>query len=299
MHNSRIIVNQFELFQPTRLSELFDLLSDTSKETSLMAGGTDLLPKMKEGRIAPKRVINTMKVDELDFIKVEDGILLIGASTRLKKVAAACRELPAISTLYQGVSSVGKLQILNMATMAGNICTASPAADTVPGLLTLDGSVTLMSVGAKREIPLKDFLVGPGKTAIQPGEILYCVNVPLPGANVGSEFKKVERVSADIAKINMSVVVERNGDVCERCNVAVGSCGPTTLLIEGVDAILRGQKISNMDDEIIHKAALAVAETIRPIDDVRSTAQYRRKVASVIFMDTFPIAWDRAQGDAS
>jgi len=299
MHNSRIITNDFNFFQPTSMAEIFDLLADTSMDTTLMAGGTDLLPQMKEGRKSPKRVISTMNIKELDFITVKDGVLKIGAATKLKKIAAACSELPTISSLYRGVSSVGKLQILNMATIAGNICTASPAADTVPGLLTLGSSVTLKSVDGEREVALRDFIKGPGKTGLRPGELLYCVNVPLPPENTGSEFKKLERVGADIAKINISVVVQRTGNTCKSCKVAVGSCGPTTLLIDGVDNMLAGQEITPGQDELIRKAGLAVAETIRPIDDVRSTAEYRRKVASVLFMDAFQVAWERAKGDAA
>lgn len=299
MHNSRVLANQFDFLQPTSMEELFEILADTRQETSLMAGGTDLVPQMKEGRKSPQRVVSTMKVDELNFVEVQNGILKIGAATKLKNVAAACKEIPAITALYEGVSSVGKLQILNMATIAGNICTASPAADTVPALLTLDSSVVLKSKEEEREVLLKDFLISPGKTAIRANEILYCINVVLPAENVGSEFKKIERVGADIAKINLSVVVKRNGNICESCKVAVGSCGPTTLLIDGVDAVLQDQDITDVEGELICRAGLVVAEEITPIDDIRSTAEYRRKVASVVFMDAFKVAWDRAKGDAS
>lgn len=299
MHNSRIIANEFEFFQPVQLAELFDLLTDTSVETQLMAGGTDVLPQMKEGRRSPKRVISTMKIQELDFVMVTDNTLKIGATTSLKKVAAASKELKTAEALYEGVSSVGKLQIMSMGTIAGNICTASPAADSVPPLLAMDASLTIKKQSSEREIALKDFLVGPGKIALQPGEILYCVNVPVHRTGVGSEFIKVERVGADIAKINIAVVVKRNGNICESCSVAVGSCGPTTLLIDGPGKLLSGKEIIDLEGGYIAEAGAMVSAGITPIDDIRSTAEYRRKVASVIFMDAFKVAWERARGGAS
>lgn len=299
MHNSRIITNEFEFFQPADLSELFDLVSDTGVETQLMAGGTDVLPQMKEGRRAPQRVVSTMKVKELDFVKLDGDYLKIGATAKLKTIAAFCKDLQAVDAFYEGVSAVGKIQILNMATIAGNICTASPAADPVPPMLAMGASVTLQSKSSQRDISLKDFLLGPGKTAIQPGEVVYSVNIPLPKAGTGSEFVKLERVNADIAKINMAVVVGRKGDICESCSVAVGSCGPTTLLLSGPDTILRGKEVTDLEGELLREAAASVSEEITPIDDIRSSAEYRRKVAAVIFMDTFKIAWARAEGEAS
>ncbi len=298
MHNSRIITNEFDFYQPESLAELFDLLAESDGNTKLMAGGTDVLPMMKEGRHSPKRVISTMKIDELDFVEMGGGIMKIGGATKLKKVAAACKEMN-ITTLYEGVASVGKLQILNMATIAGNICTASPAADSVPPLLTLDTTLTLKSQNGEREVALKDFLLAPGKTAIEQGEVVYSINVALPDKGVGTEFKKMERVGADIAKINMSIAVKRNGNICESCKVAVGSCGPITLLIDGPDNILAGQQITDPESDLIRQAGTSVSEAIRPIDDIRSTAEYRRKVAAVIFMDAFKVAWERAKGDAS
>jgi len=299
MHNSRIITNEFEFIQPKGLDTVLALLKDACGDTLLMAGGTDVLPQMKEGRKAPGKVVSTMRVEELDFIRIEDGVMRIGGAARLKKTAEACREIPGLSVLHQGVSSIGKLQILNMATIAGNICTASPAADSVPALLALGASLTLKSAGGEREMPLGDFLLGPGKTALEPNEILYSVNVPVPGQGTGGEFLKKERVGADIAKINIAVVVQRKGDVCEGCRVAVGSCGPTALVIDGPDRLLSGRAITDPEGGKIREAGQSVADAITPIDDIRSTAEYRRKVASVVFMDAFRTAWEKTPGAIS
>ncbi len=294
MHNSRILTTEFEFIQPGSVSEILDLLETSGADSQLMAGGTDVIPQIKEGRKAPKRVISTMKAAELDFITFDAGVMRIGASTKLRKIVDACCDIPSLSVLHEAVATIGKVQILNMATIAGNICTASPAADSVPALLALGASLTLKSAQGDREVLLKDFLLAPGKTAIGAKEILYSVNVPVPGPNTVSEFKKMERVGSDIAKINMAVVVEKNGKVCESCKVAVGSCGPTAMLIDGPDQLLSGKEISDAEGELIRKAGEAVAAGITPIDDIRSTAEYRRKVASVMFMDTFKIVWERA-----
>ncbi len=298
MHNSRIITNEFAFFQPGTLTELLNLLEDTSVDTLLIAGGTDVIPKMKAGQKSPKRLISTMKVGELDFVTTDNGMMRIGASTKLKKIVEACEKIETLSVLKEAVATIGKLQILNMATIAGNICTASPAADSVPALLALDASVTLKRANGERDVLLKDFLLGPGKTGIDPQEVLFSINVPLPKENEAGGFKKLERVGSDIAKINIAIMVERHGDVCDSCKVAVGSCGPTTLLIDGPGKILSGRHIKSGDDELIRTAGKAVAEAITPIDDIRSTAEYRRKVASVIFMDTFKAVWEGSEGDA-
>jgi carbon-monoxide dehydrogenase medium subunit len=297
MRNSRIITNEFEFFQPKQLTELFELQSDTSIETQLMAGGTDVLPQLKEGRKSPKRIISTMKIQELDFVEIHDDTMKIGATSTLKKVATACKGVEGFNALYEGISSIGKLQILNMGTIAGNICTASPAADSTPALLTMDSTLTLKSKFTERQIALKEFLLGPGKVALEPGELLYCIEVKLPKTGAGSRFVKIERVGADIAKINIAVVVKRAGDICESCRVAVGSCGPTTLLINGPDELLRGKKITDLESDLLIKAGNMVSAEVKPISDVRSTAEYRRKIASVIFLDAFKEAWIRARGE--
>ena len=294
MHNSRIIANEFEFLQPASLAAILERLGDSGDETVLMAGGTDVLPRMKEGRYSPKKVVSTMKVSELDFVEINGGVMHIGAGATLRKTAQACRDVKPLAVLHQAVSSIGKLQIMNMATLAGNICTASPAADSVPALLALGAGLTLKSAQGEREVLLKDFLLGPGKTALKRGEVLYSVNAPVPAEGVSGTFKKMERVGADIAKINIAVLVTRNGDVCEGCRAAVGSCGPTALLIDGPGEILGGQKIDDLEGGLIRKAGEAVAQAVAPIDDVRSTAEYRRRVAAVIFMDAFKAAWEAA-----
>ena len=190
---------------------------------------------------------------------------------------------------------LAKVQILNMATIAGNICTASPAADSVPASAGSRMQVVTLKSGLKgdREVLLKDFLLGlRGKPPSGPQEssVQRERSRAWPKEHESGEFKKMERVGSDIAKINMAVVVEKNGKVCESCKVAVGSCGPTTaMLIDGPDQLLSGKANQRRGEgELIRNSRRSRGcEGITPIDDIRSTAEYRRKVASVMFMDTF------------
>ena len=178
-----------------------------------------------------------------------------------------------------------------MGTVGGNLCNGSPASDTAPALIVLGAEVVLVGPEGETRLPLERFFRGPGKTARRPDQLLTAVEVPLPTAQAGSAFVKIGRVAADIAKANAAVYLVRDGDRIADCRLAFGSVAPTPMRAPRAEAILRGQMLT---PELISQAAAVAAEEISPIDDVRSTAAYRRQVVAALTVDGINRAWERA-----
>lgn len=295
MHtNTKILTQEFEYFAPKSLEEALDLLSKyKDKNTKLLAGGTDLLVKMKTINLKVDYLINVKDIPELNFIDT-DGGLKIGATvplSNIEKIEKVKTEYPA---LYEGIKSMAAIAIRNMATMSGNICNASPAGDTVPPLIAYGAEVKLVSRGGERKVLVEDFITGVGKTIIKADELVTQVNIPEINNNSGSAFSKKSRVKADIAKINLAIWLEREGNICKDCKIVLGSVFITAVRAKKAEALLRGQAVNA---DLIIKVAKKASEEIKPIDDVRSTTEYRTDMAEVMVEDTIGIAWERAGGE--
>ncbi len=293
MHNTRFLTQEFEYFVPHTLSEALDLLfTYQDKRTKILAGGTDLLVKMKTLGIGVDYLININEISEIKNVELDKG-LKIGAAVKLsqlEKMKAVKEEYPA---LYEGITSMAAIAIRNMATLVGNICNASPAGDTIPPLVVYGAKLRIVSKKGERVIPLEDFISGVGETILKRDELVSQVIIPEPYKDLGSAFCKKGRVKADIAKINLAVGIERDGDICRDCRIVLGSVFSKTLRAYKSEEILRGKVIK---DDLIISAAKRAAEEIKPIDDVRSTAEYRNELARVMVEDTLHIAWERAGG---
>jgi xanthine dehydrogenase iron-sulfur cluster and FAD-binding subunit A len=186
------------------------------------------------------------------------------------------------------------MQIQRMGTIGGNVCNGSPASDAVPALLAFDAHLVLASAAGERVVSLGEFLLGRGKTALRPGELLTHFLLPRPAQGTGSAFVKIARVAADLAKVSAAAVLVRDGDRIVDCRLAFGSVAPTVFRAKGAEAYLRGKVFSP-------ELALAAGEMVRgevaPIDDVRSTAWYRRQVTKAVTYDLLMAAWERAGED--
>jgi carbon-monoxide dehydrogenase medium subunit len=288
--NTRILVPEFDYLQPTSLTEVLALLASHGEQARLIAGGTDLLVQMKLERVAPNSVISLAGIGELDGIAA-DGGLDIGAMTSIRSLANAPALGAAYAALRESCEAFSTVPIMIMGTIGGNLCNASPAADTAPALLAFDAGVTLQSAAGSRSLPLRDFFAGPGRTVLGRDEILRSIQVPEPAAGTGSAFLKISRVVADIAQVCAAAVLVRDGDEIADCRIALGSVAPTPLRLPRAEASLIGRAFAA---EAVETAARIVAEDIRPITDVRATESYRRQVARVIVRDTLTTAWQRA-----
>lgn len=291
MGNTRVLVQDFDYLSPKTIQELFELLKRYGPEAKVIAGGTDVLPQLKYETISPGCLIDVTKIADLSTIQ-KNGTLRIGATVKLRDVKAYCRDRENYACLHDALGSIGKVQVMNMGTLGGNLCTASPAADSAPALLVLKALVELISSRGERLVSLEDFFQGPNKTALEAGEILSQIQIPPVHANSGSAFTKIARVAADISKISCAVAVERDGDTCISCRIAMGAVAATPLRILSAESRLSKQAI---DDGVIEEAAIVLSAKIKPLTDVRSTEFYRKAVSQILFKDTFARAWGRAE----
>ncbi|HDD26526.1 MAG TPA: xanthine dehydrogenase family protein subunit M [Acidilobales archaeon] len=289
--NTHILPVRFEYFAPETLDEVIELLKTYGEEAKILAGGTDLLVKMKQRLASPKYVISLRKVKELDFIEVGDDGIHIGAATKLRRLERSDVIRRRLPVLYEAIKSMASVQVRNMATIGGNLCNASPAADTAPPLLVLDAKLKIMGPEGARVVPIDKFFLGPGKTVLKPTELLTEIIVPHPKEGTGTAFIKVSRVAMDLAKVNIAVALRLgSGDVIEHVRIALGAVAPTPMRAYKAEEFLLGKEFS---EENIVKAAEIVSGEVRPITDIRSTAEYRRELSKVLTKRALKIAYER------
>lgn len=293
MVNTRILQQEFDYFTPKSAQETISLLSKYGSEAKIIAGGTDLIAQMKLEKISPVYLINILHIPELNHIE-EGNDLRIGAAAKLRDVREFCSNNKEYIALSEAISVLGKVQVWNMGTIGGNLSNASPSADTAPPLLVYKARVKLLSEKGERILDLEEFFKGVNTTAMAPDEIMTEIQIHALPEATGSAFIKVARVGSDISKVTCAVAVERDGEVCVSCRIALGAVAAVPMRAHGAERILSGNTI---DASLVEEAGHKVAEEIKPIDDVRSTAEYRRGVSDVLFRDVFWRAWRRSGGE--
>ncbi|CAN5600601.1 hypothetical protein BH23CHL7_BH23CHL7_21060 [soil metagenome] len=262
---------------PKTLDEALAMLS-SGQAWQPIAGGTDLLVQIT-GELGPPpaRVLDIWRLDELRGISVEDDRLVLGALTTytdIRRSAVCAEHLPA---LVEAAATIGAAQIQNRGTLGGNIANASPAGDTLPVLLATDGVMVLGSSGAEREVPAADFWPAYRQTARRPDELVLRVAIPLP-AGRQVRFRKVgTRRAQAISKVVMALAWREDGGVWRDVRLALGSVAATPARARETERVLEGAAPRR---ETADHAAATLASEIQPIDDVRSTADYRRAVTS-------------------
>lgn len=292
--NTKILAREFEYLAPKTLNEALSLLEKyKDKSARILAGGTDLLVKMKTIDLKTNYLINIKNIPELNFIDASDG-LKIGAAVPLSHIERIEKVKERYPALFEGIKSMAAIAVRNMGTIAGNICNASPAADTVPSLIAYGAEVKLVSKSGERTVSVEDFITGVGKTVIGADELITQVNIPEMNKNSGSAFSKKGRVKADIAKINMAVYLEREDNICKDCRIVLGSVAVKAIRAKEAEDLLKGQTVST---SLIDKIAKKASEEIKPIDDIRSSVEYRTDIARVMVEDTVRIAWGRTGGE--
>lgn len=280
-------------FAPASLEEALDLLQDHKGDLSVLAGGTDLVRDMNLEFKIPSGFLWLGKLD-MEYIKEQDGQLRVGAATRMQ--TAGDSEL-----LQRGAAAVsraaGKLAsppVRSLATLGGNLCNASPGADTACALLGLGAEVVLTKKESERVVPLEEFFTGPNESVLEPDEIMTEIRLMPTGQGQGSAYAKVGRRQAmTLAVLNAAARVELAEDgTCERVNIAVGAAAPTPLRAREAEALLEGQPLT---EETVEAAAAKASEEIRPIDDVHGTAWYRRQLTKVLVARTLRAAGEIAE----
>jgi xanthine dehydrogenase iron-sulfur cluster and FAD-binding subunit A len=296
MTNTHILYHEFDYAEPTTVQGAIGCLAGGKGVSVAMAGGTYLLVQMKMEHLAPKLVTNLGRVPGLGDISGEDGKVNIGPLAKIWEIQHSpiiCRNYPA---LVDACASFGSTQVKLMGTIGGNLCNGSPASDSVPALMALGARLLCVGPDGERWLSVEDLMVGPGETALRDGELLTKIELPRSEPGTGSAFVKLSRVAADLAKASVAAVVVRDGDRVESCRLAFGSVGPTVLRAPDAEQLLAGQLFS---DELALEAGLLASEAVQPIDDVRSTARYRREVVKALTYDTLQAAWSRSSESGS
>jgi len=288
--NTHILHHAFDYLCPATLADAVAALAERGENARVLAGGTNLIVDMKLERVAPEAVIDLSGILELIGIREEAGSIRIGALTPIRALATSPLLWEKATALAEAAAAFGSTQIAMRGTIGGNICNGSPASDTVPALLVLEAEATLVSADGERTVAVGDLLKGPGATRVRTGEILKEIRFPAAGNETASAFLKLSRVRADLSKVSAAVRLVRDGDRIGSARIELGSVGPTVVRARKSEAAVAGERHA---DETLLEAARLVAEDIEPIDDVRSTADYRRRAAQALVHDCLLVAWER------
>jgi carbon-monoxide dehydrogenase medium subunit len=295
----------FDYLKPKTLEEAFTALNQFGKKASLVAGGTDVMVMIKQKTIAPDVLISLQGIPGLNRIEY-DGSLRIGPLVTHRVIEKSQVIRKEFSALTDAVDSLGSIQIRNVATLGGNICTAAPSADTVTPLLVLATQLKVKSLKSERMIPADQFFTGPGETVLKEGEILTEIMIPKPLPNTGSAYWKHQRrqaldlpilgvsvlLSLDKAKVTCSDLLcttspistvlhslEEDEIVCKEIRIALGVAAPTPIRTKKAESLLRGKRVS---DELLEQVAITAAEEAQPRDTLRGEAWYRRDMIKVL-----------------
>lgn len=267
----------FAYARPGALSEAFSLLAEHGGEAVVLAGGTDLVVGLRDRTSRPKLVIDLKGVRELRTGIRESGPWLsVGAASVLSDLTEDRRVQARFPALVEAASTVGSIQIRNRATLAGNICHASPAADTAPALLVYGAVVNVASAHGTRRVPIDDFIVGPKQTALQAGELVTSIDLPAPAPRHGASFARLtRRRGVDLATINLCCLVDSSG----RTTFAYGAVGPRPFVVADESGVLASP---DGDDAAKDQVLQRLLGSASPISDVRGSREYREAMLMVM-----------------
>jgi CO/xanthine dehydrogenase FAD-binding subunit len=279
---------------PDTLQAAVALLAKESGPARILAGGTDVIVQMETDLIEPALLVDIKKIPEVRAITAEGGGFRVGAAATGMEImahAGLCKAWPGV---LDGVKLIGSIQVRGRASMGGNLCNGSPAADSVPALIAAGAVARIVGPNGTREVPVEQIPVGPGKTSLGKGEIIVSFFLPLRPPHSGDAYQRfTPRTEMDIAVVGVGINLTLDGKgTCIAARVALGAVAPTVLLVKPAADALIGTRI---DDAALDKLAAAASAACRPIDDKRGTKEYRIKVAGVLARRTAHQALERAR----
>ncbi len=289
-------MNAMRYEAPGSVDEVVALLSAADGDGRVLAGGTDLLVQMQSGFLKPGLIVDVKKIAEAMAITAEDGGFRIGAAV----CGAEMGEHAALKAAWPGVVEaaelIGSVQIQARASLGGNLCNASPAADSVPAMIAAGATCAIAGPKGRREAPVEAIVTGPGKTSLGTGEFVVSIRLPARSPGSGDAYLRfIPRTEMDIAVVGAAVnlSLDENGQ-CSAARVVLGAIAPTVLLVaEAADALIGGP----IDDAALERLDAAARAACRPIDDKRGTVEYRTKVAGVLARRATGIALERARNN--
>ncbi len=289
-------MHAFDYAAPQSVDEAVSLLSEHGDQARILAGGSDIIAQLQEGRRRVKLLVDVKKIPDANELSYDsENGLQLGAGVpccRIYEDEAVQANYPA---LVDSTSLIGSIQIQGRATVGGNLCNASPAADTIPSIIVLGAVAQIAGPNGRREVPVEDFCTAPGQSVLEDGEFLVSLHIPAPQPNSGAFFLRfIPRNEMDIAVVNAAASVVLNGDKnsVESARIAVGAVAPIPLFLPEAAEALAGNGIS---DEVVERAAEIAKEAARPISDMRGTVEQRKHLTAVLTKRAIRGAVERAQ----
>ncbi|MFH0897343.1 MAG: xanthine dehydrogenase family protein subunit M [Candidatus Bathyarchaeota archaeon] len=296
----QLTVKPFEYFEPRSIKEAISLLEKYGEDAKVIAGGTDLVPQLKEREIEPKYLIDIKGINDLDHIKDDEGNLRIGAVTTHSVLENSSIIMNKATALAEAVKGIGTVQIRNLGTIGGNLVNASPCADTAPPLVVLEASLNVVGPLKERLVPIGDFFISVNKTVLQKNELLTEIQIPRLPQNSRSAFIKIgRRVGFDLAISSAAVMVTMDGAICKDIRIALGSCAPIPLRVRKAEDFLRGKRL---EEKVFEEASEIVAKEISPglLGRISprgfsraGSAEYRIEVSKVLVKNAIKTAVSR------
>jgi carbon-monoxide dehydrogenase medium subunit len=279
------ILPEFELLMPQDISEAVGLLGEYGQRAVVMAGGTDVMVLMKDG-FKPELVMSLAGISGQDYLTFpangSDG-LIIGSMATVSQINDSTQVQEKYQALWQSTLNHGTPQTRNVATVLGNIMRASPAGDCSVAVLALGATVVLQGPNEKRQIAIDDFFLDNGVTARKPDELGVELRIPRLDDNMVTAFGSLTRTCPDCSKVNAAVRLTMDGKVCKDARLAIGSVAPTPVRLKKTEALLKNTEIT---DDVLERVVASVPTEISPIDDVRSTRNYRSQVSGILVKRT-------------
>ena len=286
-------MRRFELAVPGSVDECLQILAKRGPDTKVVAGGTDLLPQLKNGVLKPGWVVDLSAVAELRTISdAPDGGLRIGASVTARELELDARVRSRFPALAESAAMVGSVQVRNLATLGGNLCNAAPSADMAPPLLALDAEAVIAGPSGQRRVSMASFFLGVRRTVLAPGELLLEIVVPAQGAHSGGNYlRHTPRRELDIAVVGVASQVTLTGGKCTAARIALAAVAPVPLRATDAEQALVGQPLTPQQ---IERAADLASGAARPIDDHRGSIEFRNHLVRVLTRRTLTTALERA-----
>lgn len=265
-----VILADFEYFAPKTLGEALKEKSNRNGSV-ILAGGTDLIPKMRGQVMAPRVLIDITGIKELNYIKTQNRKIRIGSATTISQIIE--QKIKGAEILQEACKKLGNPLTRNKATIGGNLCNASPAADTATPLLVSGAELVLKSMNGERIVHIENFFVGPSKSAMKEDEILIEIRLTAPESGTKAKFLKVGLRKADaISIVNCAAALKVQSGIVKDAKIGLGSVAPTPVLAKSAQKVLIGNKLT---EELIEKCASTASSEVKPISDVRGSARYR------------------------
>jgi carbon-monoxide dehydrogenase medium subunit len=290
------VVNEFDYAAPATLTEAAALLARGGARA--LAGGTDIIVQVRENRRNAELLVDLKKLPELNALVFDPANgLTLGAAVPCYRVAEHSDIRRRYPGLAEAAGLIGGVQIQSRASVGGNLCNASPAADSIPALIALNAAAVVCGPGGTRKtVPVESFCTGPGRTLLAPGEVLVHLQLPPPAPHSGSAYLRfIPRNEMDIAVVGAGVALtlDDKRTTCTAARIALAAVAPTPLLVPEAGASLAGTSVSDAD---VERAAALAQAAARPISDMRGSAEYRRHLVGVLVKRALRIALQRAKG---